>query len=183
MAEVQKLSNKHQMILNWMLVNPTKTYRECADYFGMSSTWVSILVRSDAFQVELKKRQMQIAARIAQSIPERLRALADISLDKLATKLEESEDPDFILEVADKTLARLGYGSGPKTAINLAAATQNVQQNFYVSSEDLEQARESMGDQVVAQLESSSVAVDGELFLADQAVQLFLEEAQVASNP
>jgi hypothetical protein len=115
--------------------------------------------------------------------PERLRALADISLDKLATKLEESEDPDFILEVADKTLARLGYGSGPKTAINLAAATQNVQQNFYVSSEDLEQARERMWDQAVPQLESSSVAVEGELFLADQAVQLFLEEAQVDSNP
>lgn len=175
-TQLKEMDIRHHAILNWMLLNPGRSSRECADYFGVSQSWLSILTRSDVFQVELNKRQMQIASRICQTIPERLRMIADVSLDKLATKLEESEDPDFILEVADKTLARLGYGTGPRTAINLAAQ-QNVQQNFFVSEGDLAQAREVMGAQE-APLELPAPE-DGELFLADQMVGAFMEGGQV----
>lgn len=175
-TQLKEMDIRHHAILNWMLLNPGRSSRECADYFGVSQSWLSILTRSDVFQVELNKRQMQIAARICQTIPERLRMIADVSLDKLATKLEESEDPDFILEVADKTLARLGYGTGPRTAINLAAQ-QNVQQNFYVSEGDLAQAREVMGAQE-APLELP-VPEDEGLFLADQTVNAFMEGEQI----
>lgn len=151
MAEVQikKVSHKHAMIMNWMVLNPDQSLRACADHFGVSQAWLSVVIHSDVFQAEFQQKLKNISARVAESIPEKLRAVADIALDKLAEKVAESEDPDFILDAADKALHRMGYA--PASARNgYGAGSQvNVQQNnvFMLDAEDLARARGIMKSQ------------------------------------
>lgn len=142
--QLKKMGIKHTQILHWLTLNPGKSLRECADHFEMTPVWVSGIVRSDIFQAALRRQQMQIAARVTSSIPERLTRLADVGLDKLSTMVEQSEDPDFILEATDKVLHRLGYA--PASTRNPAPpGQQNIQQNFFVGADDLARARATMG--------------------------------------
>ena len=106
-AGVLALSHTHEAVMNWMLMNPDKPLRACADHFGYTQSWLSTLIHSDIFQAKLAERQEGIRARIADSIPQKMRMAVDVGLEKLATKLEETEDADFILDATDKLLHRL----------------------------------------------------------------------------
>lgn len=158
---VARLSHVHEMVLNWLVLNPDKSMRECADHFGYTQPWLSRLVHSDLFQAELFKRQSDIANRVAGSIPDKLRAACDVALDKLGDKIAASEDPDFILEAADKTLHRLGYA--PASARNPAGSPGAqgqgalLQNNFFISSADLADAREIIRGQAT-RIESTDAA-------------------------
>ena len=164
---VVALSNKHEMIMNWMLVNPDKSLRECADTFGISQSWLSTLIHSDIFQAQLAARHEGIRARIADTIPQKMRVAADIGIQKLAEKLEESEDPDFILDATDKLLHRMGYAPARVGAPAPQSGSGNVQNNFYVSAGDLAQARETMARLGEATAASSAGApeavIEGEI--------------------
>lgn len=148
MAAIQRVSHTHEQIINWLVLHPHLSLRECADHFGYTQPWLSQLIHSDIFQARLKERQMEVAARVAQSIPDKLRAVTDIALDKLAEKVAESEDPDYILDAADRALHRMGYA--PTSARNPAGSPAqmgqiNTQTNvFMLGHEDLAQARELM---------------------------------------
>lgn len=145
MAEIAKLSPTHEQILNWLLLNPEKSMRECADNFGYTQSWLSQLVHSSIFQAALKTRQEQVMLRVAQSIPEKLRAVTEIALDKLADKVAASEDPDFILSVADKGLHRMGFAPASARAPAGPQGAAIVQQNIYMAdASTLEQARATM---------------------------------------
>ena len=166
---VVALSNKHEMIMNWMLVNPDKSLRECADNFGISQSWLSTLIHSDIFQAQLAARHEGIRARIADTIPQKMRVAADIGIQKLAEKLEQSEDPDFILDATDKLLHRMGYAPARVGAPPPQGGSGNVQNNFYVSAGDLALAREKMaaiGQQIGPQADpaaSREGVIEGEL--------------------
>lgn len=162
-TQIQRVSHVHDQIINWMLVNPDKSLRQCADTFGYTQPWLSTLIHSDIFQAELRRRQIEVHARVAQSIPERLHTVANIALEKLADKVSESEDADFILDVADRALHRMGYA--PASARNPAGSpmqvgTMNSQTNvFMLAPEDLAHARgmmQSIGQQSPAVLEASA---------------------------
>lgn len=144
MTELARLSTTHEMLMNWLVLNPEKSLRECADHFGYSQSWLSSIIHSDLFQHALKEKQLAISMRVADSIPARLRACADIALDKLADKLESVEDPEFILDATDKILHRMGYA--PASTRNPAgspvgAGNSGVQQNFFIQAGDLAEAR------------------------------------------
>lgn len=161
MADIQRISHRHSMIMNWMVLNPDKPLRMCADHFGVTQAWLSTVIHSDVFQAEFQQKLQNIHGRCAAAIPEKLRVVADIALDKLADKIAESEDPDFILDAADKALHRMGYA--PSSARNGYQAGQNVnvQQNvFMLSQEDLDKARGIMRSQGIFQgAEKDLVAV------------------------
>ena len=139
-----RISHTHESIINWLVLNPEKSLRECADYFQYTQSWISTLIHSDIFQMALRERQQSVAARVAQSIPEKLRACADVALDKLGDQIAASEDPDFILDAADRVLHRMGFA--PQSARNPAGspsqgAALNVQNNLYITAGDLQDAR------------------------------------------
>lgn len=147
MAEISRLSTTHEMLMNWLVLNPEKSLRECADHFGYSQSWLSQIIHSDIFQHALKEKQLAIGMRVAESIPARLRKAADIAIDKLSTHLETTEDPDFILDATDKILHRMGYA--PASTRNPAGSpsqmgNSGVQQNFFINAGDLAAARELM---------------------------------------
>lgn len=144
MSQIARLSTAHEMLMNWLVLNPEKSQRECADHFGYTQAWVSQIVHSDIFQHALKEKQLAIGLRVADSIPARLRKAADIALDKLTDHLEKNEDPEFILDATDKILHRMGYA--PASARNPAGspAGNSIQQNVFISAGDLSAARELM---------------------------------------
>jgi hypothetical protein len=88
-----------------------------------------------------------VANRVAASIPAKLAAVADVALDKLGEMVERSEDPEFILDAADKALHRMGYA--PQSSRNPAGSPSTfgsplVQQNLFIGAGDLADARELM---------------------------------------
>jgi hypothetical protein len=137
---------KYDAIVDWLVLNPEKNQRDCADHFGLTQGWLSILIRSDMFQAKLQARRAEVTSRVASAIPEKLKAVADIALDKLADQVAKSEDPEFILNAADKALHRMGFA--PATARSPGALTPpgGMQQNnfFMVGTEDLALARARM---------------------------------------
>lgn len=146
MANLARLSHTHEMLLCWLLVNPDKSLRECADHFGYTQSWLSSIIHSDLFQAELSSRQQGIAAKVADSIPEKLRRAGDIAVEKLTSALEQTEDPEFILDATDKILHRMGYA--PQSSRNPAGSpgTLNQQNNFYLSAGDIAEARAMIGN-------------------------------------
>lgn len=144
MAAIARLSTTHEMLMNWLVLNPEKSLRECSDHFGYSQSWLSQIIHSDIFQHALKEKQLAIGLRVADSIPARLRKAADIALDKLTDHLEKNEDPEFLLDATDKILHRMGYA--PASARNPAGppSGNHIQQNVFISAGDLSAARELM---------------------------------------
>ncbi|MGD9662719.1 MAG: hypothetical protein AB7U63_15745 [Porticoccaceae bacterium] len=147
--QIQRISHKHSMIMNWLVLNPDKPLRECAEHFGVTQAWLSTVIHSDVFQAEFQEKLKNIHNHCAQSIPEKLRVVTDIALDKLAGCIAQSEDPEYILDAADKALHRMGYA--PASARNGFNAGQGVQVNqqnvFMLSQDDLDAAREVMRNQ------------------------------------
>lgn len=144
-VQVLRLSHTHEAIMNWMLVNPGCSLRECADHFQITQSWLSSLIHSDIFQAQLAERQEGIRVRIADSIPQKLRVAADLGLDKLTRVIEETEDAELILDATDKLLHRLGYAPQKTVAPPPFGGSGNTQNNFFVTAGELEKARELMG--------------------------------------
>lgn len=142
MADIQKISHTHDLLMDWLLENPERPLRDCALYFGYTQAWVSTIIHSDIFQAKLSERQGEIFAQVAQDIPSKLRATAGMALEKLAAAVEHSEDPEFLLSAADKTLHRLGYA--PSSGRSPGAVQVNQQNNFFVQKDDLKQLRAGM---------------------------------------
>lgn len=144
--QIQKISHRHSMIMNWMVLNPDRSLKECADHFKVTQPWLSTVIHSDVFQAEFQAKLQNIHNHCAQSIPEKLRVVADIALDKLAGCVANSEDPEYILDAADKALHRMGYA--PASARNGFGANAGVQVNqqnvFMLSQDDLDQAKQVM---------------------------------------
>jgi len=135
------LSHTHDAVISWLLLHPAEPLSKCAAYFHYSQAWLSTLIHSDLFQVALSARSREVHARICASIPERLGACADIALDKLSDHLAQSEDPNFILDAADRVLHRLGYAP----SAGKPATTNVIQQNtFIVNAADISEARKLM---------------------------------------
>lgn len=83
--------------------------------------------------------------RVAESIPAKLARAADIAVEKLTDHLEKTEDPEFILSATDKILHRMGYA--PQSSRNPsvpAGSLLNQQNNFFLQSGDLAEARALM---------------------------------------
>lgn len=173
MAELVKLSTTHEMLMNWLVLNPEKSLRECADHFGYTQSWVSQIIHSDIFQHALAEKQEKISMRVAESIPAKLARAADIAIEKLTEHLEKTEDPEFILSASDKILHRMGFA--PQSARAPAGGTSgglNQQNNFFVQASDLSAARELMqiaasSSPLGATLPGSGELLDGEVIARD----------------
>lgn len=141
-TQLLNVSHVHDAIMNWMIANPERSLRECAQAFGYTQSWLSTMIHSNLFQARLKEKQEQVFSGIAVSINEKLAAGADIGVTKLVEKLETSEDPRFIKETTQMMLEKLGFGAATRVAGAGQVNNGPVQQNFYMASPaDLEQAR------------------------------------------
>lgn len=145
-----RLSHRHEDIARWLLENPTRPLKECAQHFGYTQAWLSCIIHSDAFQVRLRRLQEEADAIVVLDVPARLRGVAARAIEGLGDQVEHSLNDgngvlhrQFLLDTAELTLKSLGYGA-PKAPLAPAAAF--VQNNLFnlqqpVSPEVLAHAR------------------------------------------
>lgn len=152
MPEIAKVSHRHEAIMQYMVANPTAPLGEVAAAFGVTQPWLSCIIHSHAFKTKLRERQDALFGNIAATLTEKLEAVAHAALDNLHEHvLASNSNPAQNLEVADTVLKALGYGAkGAPTAAAPGAAQVN---NFYISRDDLAQARMVIQSGPVQQLE------------------------------
>jgi len=143
MAKVQfkKLSDTHQAIMDWIMVNPGGTYQQCASQFGYTPQAICYIVNSDLFRARLAERRGEVEGLIHADIPTKLATVADTATERMMELVNHSNDPDLLVDVWDKALHRLGYG--PAKGGNTTIVQQN-NANFSVTQDELAQAREVM---------------------------------------
>ncbi len=131
----------HTALIHWMLANPTASAREAATHFKVSQTWLSILKNSDAFKEAYAKEQALYSSAVVAGIAEKMTAHAELGIDIMSQRLEESRDSidiELVHTSVRLALETLGYtrakNGGPETIVNIGL----------VSPELLSEARENM---------------------------------------
>ena len=146
MAEIKRVSVKHEAIMEYMLVNPAAPLREVAAHFGVTQAWLSTIIHSDAFQAKLSEKKDDLFSATIVPLREKMLGLAHMGVEKLGDAMEHASpisDKDFIADTTDNILKNLGYS--PKSA-PAGAMPMNQQNNYYVvDSNTLAQARARMG--------------------------------------
>lgn len=144
-AFIQKMSHRHEILLDFMLANPAARLKDLSLHFSMTVPWLSTIIHSDAFQAKLAERQDECFTGTVLSLREKMCGLADQAVEKLSDDLGNSQDPRYTLDVADKVLHRLGYAPSRQSSAPAAANVHNTQININTADkETLAQARELM---------------------------------------
>lgn len=123
-----KVSYTHDAMIDAMLANPKITGRELAEMFDYTEGSISVIRNSDAFLARYAERKKDLVDPvIVASVEDRLRAVADASLEKVLERLQSpiKAPDDFLLQSAKLATAALGYGARP-------TGGQQVQQNVAV---------------------------------------------------
>lgn len=151
-AQLQKMAPKHQMIAQYMLANPTASQGQIAAAFGMTQSWLSIIVNSQAFAEYMATLNEEILHERVIPLRDKLLGVSHRAVEKLGAAVEASADPQFLLAAADKTLHRLGYA--PARGPEPLPSQVNVQQNILVA--DKEMLAEARGRMLAAATRTSS---------------------------
>lgn len=110
-ASIQKMSHKHEEILNFMLLNPLLKMGEIAKHFGVTFPWLSTIVHSHAFQDQMTRRQDELFDNaVLQTVGEKVEAATQVTMDAYLEKVPDLT-ADQLISAGDKLLNRLGYGS------------------------------------------------------------------------
>lgn len=142
-AKIQDLNFSHHAVIDWLLANPEKDYKDCALAFNYTQAWLSTIVHSDAFKLEFARRRSLVSERIT----DQLAGLSHKAIAKLDTFVEnldvlaEGSDVRLLLEIGDRALHRQGYAPANKGAsINLNTLIVNAP----VDKQLLSDARQQM---------------------------------------
>lgn len=143
-ANIQKMSPKHEAILNWILANPTCKYSEVAGHFQVSQPWLSTIIHSHAFQDQLKRRHDELFdVAVVQELGTKLNAAAHMTIDEYMEKVP-TMSTDQLISGGDKILNRLGFGTKQNGTVIHGDVTQTNIVNR-VSPEILAEARDRIG--------------------------------------
>src|SRR5262245_23265865 len=158
-------------IIDFLLVDPTLTQNDIAIRLERHPATVAMLMNSDLFRARYEQRRGAQSAALTQEINRRLSRLAIQALELTEEVLTEQRTAvplPALVDVADKALARLGYG--PKMAANPAVVMINDQTAVVVpvTREELQAARQKL---IEAQAHTSGAA-GGAASRAENASQL-----------
>ncbi len=147
-AGIQKLSNRHEAILQHLIANPTQKLGEVAAAFSVTPCWLSTIIHSHAFQEQLALRQDQMYdTAVVQPLGEKLHAAAHMALDEYMERMPKMS-PGELANSTDKLLGRLGYGTGGARAGGTTLVQNNTVINNHVPRDVLEEARNRIGSKV-----------------------------------
>jgi len=133
----------HELMVDWELQNPGGTLREMGAYFGYSVSWLSTMMNSDAYKAYRAGRLKDVHTYVALDVPAKMRALADLSIERMTEVMMKTEDADTIKDSFDKVMHRYGYAPGAQKQGPLGSFTQtnNV---FFLSQEQHAKVREKL---------------------------------------
>jgi hypothetical protein len=135
---VQRLSYKHEQMVNLLIANPYLTREQIAEHFGCSAGWVSQIIASNAFQARLAERRAELTDPVLlASVEARFKGLVlrslEIIFDKLDRPVEQIPD-QLVLRALELSLRALDYGRGePQPPV----APANVQLHLESLSDNL----------------------------------------------
>jgi hypothetical protein len=127
----------HDSLIDWLMLNPEKRLTDAAKHFNVTNSYLSILMGSDNFKRAFAARREQFVGEVTRSTEEKLRGLADVTIDCLTERIARERDTIALVDVRETMEAALkasGYGA-PKTV----APTTQV--NVIVTAEELANAR------------------------------------------
>lgn len=154
--QIQKVSIKHEAIMDYLIANPHHKLGIVAEHFGVSQAWLSVIINSDVFKVKLKEKNEEVFAQTIIPLRERVVGIAHVGVEKLGEALHHASpitDRAFIADTTDSILKNLGYT--PKSQPAQTGTPVNQQNNFYVVDKDtLQEAR--------AKLQRQQKALEGE---------------------
>jgi hypothetical protein len=135
MAEIERISHRHDQIMNWLIANPEKPLSHCAAHFNVTAAWLSTIIHSDVFRDKFGERQEAVFGAVMMDIPAKLKGLADAVMDKLAEDIQTSttEHKDFHLDAFDKIMHRAGYA--PASARSPAPPSVHLTVNAAILAE------------------------------------------------
>lgn len=132
---VIKLSHRHRAIMEHMIANPEASNAEVARAFGVTEPWLSSLIHSELFQLELRYLQDVAFSELTVSIKDRINNLAHESLKRLQQRLELNVvTNDTLVDVAELALKSLGFGAPKTQAPGPLAPVFNQQINNFGSA-------------------------------------------------
>lgn len=119
-----RIQMNHDSIIDFIIANPTATYKEVANVFNYTEVGIGIIVRSDSFQARYHARKAQIVdPLILANVEDRMAGLAMQSIGILQEKLTANpNDANLALKTLDlATRGTRAQGIG-----------QTLQNNFIV---------------------------------------------------
>lgn len=142
-AQLKNICVKHDAIMDFLIANPAMKKGDIARHFGVSATWLSIMIHSDVFQIKLKEKSQEVFETTVVPLRDELLGVARVGVEKLGEAMENasaSSDKEFIADTTDSILKNLGYS--PRSA---APAAQPAQVHVaVVDSSVLAEARAKM---------------------------------------
>lgn len=115
-AQIANINHRHEGIADWLLANPHRQLKDCAEELRISQSHLSVIINSDAFRVYFARRRAILNDMQAQ---ETVATLYDIVRKANAVVLKELEKEDaaagFALDASTKALKSLGYGAASIT--------------------------------------------------------------------
>lgn len=109
--ELAEVRYSHKAMIELILANPGIHQRELATFFGRTESWISIVMRSDAFQAALDARRTEVYDPILAPLRAKFEAAASMALDRVLERLEGGAPDKFVLETAKLAAGALGYGA------------------------------------------------------------------------
>jgi hypothetical protein len=137
-------SPTHELMMDWILENPGGTLREMGAYFGYSVSWLSTMMNSDAFKAYAGERLKDVHAHVTQDVPAKMRALAEVAIERMEEMLVKTEDPDIIKDSFDKVMNRYGYAPGSQRQGPLAPGGFQQNNLFFLSPEQFLKAQQTL---------------------------------------
>lgn len=162
-AQIQKLSVKHEAIMDYLLANPTTSLGDLAAYFGITQTWLSVIIHSPAFQDRLaEKKDTLFHHSVVATVRDKLSVIAHKALDRMADQLDFESSHKEIRETADMALERLGIGG--KANVPPAGIPGTVNNNTLIVARSIyAEAQERIGSrpfEIQGFAEAATVLVD-----------------------
>lgn len=122
---IKEVRYRHESIVDLMIENPQMKQRELAARIGVTESWLSTIVHSDAFkEYYAARREEHICAiteytveRDDRSLIDQTNEVAKLALqrieDKLSAPTAANIELNALTNTAAKTLNALGFGSAP----------------------------------------------------------------------
>ena len=128
--QIQNVSWWHESLIDWMVANPDSTLGEAAKFFGVSQSWLSVIIRSDVFKARFAERMDQHRTLMSRNIAERLTDITTIALEEVERRMVEEMDTITFAQLQSATELMLkcqGYTARSPGAVQISAPGGRVQ--------------------------------------------------------
>jgi hypothetical protein len=152
-AQIISVSSRHKAIADWLLLYPERKLRECAEHFGVSQPWLSVVLHSKAFVEYFNNRRAGYESVLRERIQGAALEVALKAYQQLSEVLDDESQCDgrLTLDIAEKTAKLLGFE--PRASVRTRFIEETERSWLRpTTSVVLAEAREKMTRRVVKEL-------------------------------